>query len=169
MYLSPHLIRTTLVCDHMFRLCNKFLTGLQNLQNPIYPNRLIFLKRCFYHAILLFYHLPCLLFFTKFQLLCLAFKGLQDLPNSLSPQSFTCIPCPVTQSCPMTRVFLSPSIYSMPPLSPGCPTLSFQTLSILLNPFPSWSLLWLPWLQNHYPISYLNHACCHSILYYFVL
>lgn len=170
MYLSPHSIHTTLAWDHMFRLCSdKFLTGLQNLQNPIYPNRLIFLKHCFYHAIiLLFYHLPWLPFLTKSQLFCLAFEGLQDLSNSLSSQSFTCVSCPVTQYCPMTRNVSSPSIYSMPPLSPGCSSFSFQTLSIVLSPFPSWSLLWLPWLQHHYPISYLNHAYCHSIICYFI-
>lgn len=63
MLFSPHSTSTILVCDHCYFTfrphSNSFLTGLQN-QYPIYLDRLIFLKHCFYHATLLFHYFPWL-------------------------------------------------------------------------------------------------------------
>lgn len=142
MHLSPHSTCTTRVWDHchlMFSFCNNsFLTGLQNLQNPIYLDRLIFLKHHFHHDFVLFHHLPWLPFSTRSKPLL----GLQGSPGSaqlyFSPVPHTLF---LFSSSVLSHnqggVFLPPSIYSMPSPLPGSPSLSFQFLSVLLNPFPS--------------------------------
>lgn len=135
MLLCPYSACTTLIWDHCHLLFrsgnNSFLTGLQNLQNLMYLDRIIFLTHCFYRAVPLFQDLAWLSFPTRSKLLGLAFQSLQDLLNLLPPQSLTCISCSKLSPVPPPGLFLSPIIYWTPSPSCGCPS-PFQIQSSFL-------------------------------------